>query len=266
MARLAHLDGEAGIARACGKNGILQMVSNNASMSLEQIASARASPSQNQWFQLYVQTVWEKSNKILQRVTEAGYTAIVLTLDAPTPGKREADERVKNFGNKTSAISGEGVANPSVNTGEGLGRALFAGTSPNLTWADLDNHGGRVMDTASPPIIPLWKSGNIARRYLTRLRYTLMEESSEALPFSRRYALGRRLGIGRAALFGLAGYGEEGVGRVIQILREEIEETCMRLLGVNSVKDLGLKQVMLLKTPSYETNVTRFVEGVKAKL
>lgn len=52
----------------------------------------------------------------------------------------------------------------------------------------------------------------------------------------------KAVGIGRAALFGLAGYGEEGVGRVIQILREEIE-TCMRLLGVNSVKDLGLKQV-----------------------
>lgn len=47
----------------------------------------------------------------------------------------------------------------------------------------------------------------------------------------------------------------------------------MRLLGVNSVKDLGLKHVntsaidhLLYKTPSYKTNVTRFVEGVKAKL
>ncbi|RPB24073.1 L-lactate ferricytochrome c oxidoreductase [Terfezia boudieri ATCC MYA-4762] len=309
MARLAHPDGEAGIARACGKNGILQMVSNNASMSLEQIASARASPSQNQWFQLYVQTVREKSNKILQRVNETGYTAIVLTLDAPTPGKREADERVKNFGNTTSAISGEGVANPSVHTGEGLGRALFAGTSPNLTWADLEwlrsqtslpiilkgiqthedallaannplvsgillsNHGGRAMDTASPPIYTLMEIRKYCPEVFDKVEIYIDGGVKRGTTIVKALCLGAKaVGIGRAALFGLAGYGEEGVGRVIQILREEIE-TCMRLLGVNSVKDLGLKHVntsaidhLLYKTPSYKTNVTRFVEGVKARL
>jgi len=276
MARLAHADGEAGIARACGKNGILQMVSNNASMSLERIASARTSPSQNQWFQLYVQTLREESNKVLQRVNEAGYTAIVLTLDAPTSGKREADERV---GNSTSAIS---VANPTANMGKGLGRALFAGTSPSLTWMDLEwlrsqtplpiilkgiqthedallasnnpfvsgillsNHGGRAMDTAPPPIYILMEIRKYCPEVFDKIEVYIDGGVKRGTDVVKALCLGAKaVGIGRAALYGLAGYGEEGVGRVIQILREEIE-TCMRLLGVNSVKELGPQYVSSL--------------------
>ena len=329
MARLAHPDGEAGIARACGKSGILQIVSNNASMSLEQIASARASPSQNQWFQLYVQIVREKSNKVLQRVNEAGYTAIVLTLDAPIPGKREADERVKNLGNTTSAISGQGSANSSVNTGEGLGRALSVGTSPNLTWADLEwlrsqtplpiilkgiqthedaliaannplvsgillsNHGGRAMDTAPPPIYTLMEIRKYYPEVFDKIEVYIDGGVKRGTDVVKALCLGAKaVGIGRAALFGLAGYGEEGVGRVIQILREEIE-TCMRFLGVNSVKELGLQHVspslksppyrfmlmgvtlkvntsaidhLLYKAPAHAASITGLTEGVKAKL
>ena len=45
MARLGHPDGEAGIARAAGKFGALQIISNNASMTPEQIV-ADAAPGQ----------------------------------------------------------------------------------------------------------------------------------------------------------------------------------------------------------------------------
>jgi hypothetical protein len=37
-----------------------------------------------------------KSEALLEKVGRLGFKAVVLTLDAPTPGKREADERVKN--------------------------------------------------------------------------------------------------------------------------------------------------------------------------
>jgi len=49
---------------------------------------------------------------------------VVLTLDAPTPGKREADERAKNAGNITSATFGESMQGKSESGG--LGKALFA--------------------------------------------------------------------------------------------------------------------------------------------
>lgn len=69
------------------------MVSSNASLSPEQIADARISPSQPLFFQLYK----HKDNAIaLQRVRaiEAlGYNAIFLTVDAPVAGNRERDVR-----------------------------------------------------------------------------------------------------------------------------------------------------------------------------
>ena len=134
IARLAHPSGEKGIAHACGVEGIVQMISNNASMKFEDIVSDPIVPTQKFCFQLYVQTDKSVSEKTLQRVVSTGRChAIVLTLDAPTPGKREADERIKNDGATFSGSSGLGKIDKS----EGLGRALFAGTSASLIWEDL---------------------------------------------------------------------------------------------------------------------------------
>lgn len=93
LAKLGHPLGEANITRGCGRTGVIQMVSSNASLSPEQIADARISPSQPLFFQLYK----HKDNAIaLQRVRaiEAlGYNAIFLTVDAPVAGNRERDVR-----------------------------------------------------------------------------------------------------------------------------------------------------------------------------
>ncbi|KAI5789683.1 FMN-dependent dehydrogenase-domain-containing protein [Peziza echinospora] len=297
MARLAHPSGESGIAHACGKAGIVQIVSNNASQTFEAIAAAKIAPTQPQWFQLYVQTTLAKSEAVLKRVNELGYTAIVLTLDAPTPGKREADERVKNLQGTTSAVhaassSSSSSTSPSPSetpspapasapapTGEGLGRALFAGTSPTLTWADLtwlrqhtplpiilkgiqthddallasqnplvsgiilSNHGGRALDTAPPAIYTLLEIRKYCPEVLQKIEVYVDGGIKRGTDVIKALCLGAKaVGIGRAALFGLAGYGEAGVGRVIEILREEIE-TCMRLLGVNSLNELGPQYV-----------------------
>lgn len=283
MARLAHPTGEAGIAAACGKLGIVQCVSNNASLRPEQIAAARASPDQPLWFQLYVQTERAKSEALLQRINALGFTAIVLTLDAAAPGKREADERAKNLGTATSGMSGEGVKNGGGAKSEGLGKALFAGTSADLTWADLkwlraqthlpiilkgiqthedaalaasdacaalgvvgiilSNHGGRAADTAPPPVYTLLEIRRHAPRVLERLEVYVDGGIRRGTDVVKALCLGAKaVGIGRAALYGLSGYGPEGVERVLTILREEVETT-MRLLGVCSIEELGMRHV-----------------------
>ena len=59
---------------------------------------------------------------------------VCLTLDAPVPGKREDDERSQNVASSlpvTSAVESGSTSNK--NSG-GIGKSLFAGTSPNLTW------------------------------------------------------------------------------------------------------------------------------------
>ncbi|KAI5778292.1 FMN-dependent dehydrogenase-domain-containing protein [Geopyxis carbonaria] len=274
MARLAHPTGEAGIAQACGAQNIIQCVSNNASLKPEQISEARHTPSQPLWFQLYVQIDRKKSEAMLARINEPslGYKAVVLTLDAPTPGKREADERVKNVGvPATSASSGLGAG---AQASGGLGKALFAGTSPSLTWETLtwlrkhthlpiilkglqthedaalaasygvagillSNHGGRASDTAPPPLLTLLEIRRHCPHVLTELEVYVDGGIRRGTDVLKALALGARaVGIGRPALYGLAGYGPEGVNRVIQIFREEIE-TGMRLLGVNRLEELG---------------------------
>ncbi|KAG9099027.1 Cytochrome b2, mitochondrial precursor, partial [Ceratobasidium sp. 370] len=52
----------------------------------------------------------------------------------------------------------------------------------------------------------------------------------------------KAVGLGRPFLYANAAWGEEGVRRTVQIMREEIE-TGMRLLGVTRIQDLKPEHV-----------------------
>lgn len=139
MARLAHPDGEAGIAKAAGYFGACQIVSNNASMTPEQIVKD-AQEGQVFGWQLYVQNDRRKSEAMLARIQKLRkwYKFIVLTLDAPVPGKREMDERqgleaAGGGDDDDYPVIGGGVGEKEGKAG-GVGQALFAGTAADLTW------------------------------------------------------------------------------------------------------------------------------------
>ncbi len=146
MARLAHPDGEWGIAQACKKYGTVQMISNNASQTPEQIVKD-AGPDQVFGWQLYVQTELKRSEDVLARVNKLdAIKFICLTLDAPVPGKREDDERAGKVNsnaykrkppkvepNHDQDIKDAG-GNRMEGGGGGIGQALFFGTDPTLTW------------------------------------------------------------------------------------------------------------------------------------
>lgn len=140
MARLAHPDGEHGIAEACATFGALQVISNNASQTPEQIV-ADAGRDQMFGWQLYVQTDRAKSEAMLARINKLPQVKfITLTLDAPVPGKREEDERSKNIGAALPVRSAvqEGSTSqtsPAPKSG-GIGQSLFQGTAPDLTWKE----------------------------------------------------------------------------------------------------------------------------------
>lgn len=115
------------------------MIANNASMTPEQIVSSAPSHQSFAW-QLYAQIGRAKSEAMLARVNALpNIKFVVLTLDAPVPGKREHDEKSKNIASKlpiTSAVQGGSASKPGSQGkgGGGIGQSLFAGTSPNLTW------------------------------------------------------------------------------------------------------------------------------------
>ncbi|KAI9774842.1 MAG: hypothetical protein M1840_000058 [Geoglossum simile] len=283
-ARLAHSTGEAGIAQACGKFGAMQLISNNASMSPEQIVKD-AAPGQLFGFQLYIQTDQRKSEAMLARVNKLSdkIKFICLTLDAPAPGNREHDERAANTGAILSVTSiAHTDSPPSVpEKPTSIADQLFAGTARNLTWEAtlpwlsacttlpiilkgiqthedarlaslhapsirgiiLSNHGGRELDTAPPAVHTLLEIRKYCPEVFDKLEVWVDGGVRRGTDVVKALCLGASgVGIGRAGLWGLAAGGPHGVERTLEILKLEIK-TCMRLLGVTSLAELGPKYV-----------------------
>lgn len=296
MARLAHPDGEWGIARACNTFGTLQIISQNASMTPEQIIHD-APPEQIFGWQLYVQTEAKKSEDMLARINKLdAIKFICLTLDAPVPGKREHDERSKNITeDRDSDIKEAGGAK--LKGGGGIGQALFFGTDPSLTWTKtlpwlakhtrkpiilkglqthedaylaaqhvpqvqgiiLSNHGGRAADTAPPAVHTLLEIRKYCPAVFDKLDVAVDGGIKRGTDVVKALALGAKIvGIGRPALFGLGAGGIQGVERVFEILRDEMA-TAMRLLGVERVEGLGPRHV---NTRAVERNIWDGLTGL----
>lgn len=280
MARLAHPDGEWGIAQACKNYGTMQMISNNASMTPEQIVQD-AGPNQVFGWQLYVQEERKRSEAMLARINKLdAIKFICLTLDAPVPGKREHDERSKNVVEDTDqAIKDAGGSK--LTGGGGIGQSLFFGTDPTLTWKEtlpwlkkhtnkpiilkglqahedafiaaqhsdqvkgiiLSNHGGRALDTAPPAVHTLLEIRKYCPEVFNRIDVIVDGGIKRGTDVVKALALGAKaVGIGRGALFGLGAGGIEGVERTLEILKKETD-TAMRLLGVERVADLGPQHI-----------------------
>ena len=87
--RQAHTEGERATARAAAAAGTVMSVPTASGYSLEEIAEAAPGPL---WLQLYHFS--DKLTELLVRRAEAaGYSAIVLTVDAPVRPLREHDLR-----------------------------------------------------------------------------------------------------------------------------------------------------------------------------
>jgi lactate 2-monooxygenase len=86
---IAHEDGELGVARAAASAGIPFVMSSAATHSLEQVAETGVP----RWFQLYWGNDREICASFVRRAEEAGYGAIVVTLDTLTLGWRPRDLR-----------------------------------------------------------------------------------------------------------------------------------------------------------------------------
>lgn len=88
--RLFHSEGERATAKAAAKDGVTFCLSTLSSYSIEEIASVSSGP---KWFQLYVYNNKDLVRSLLQRAKDAGYTAMILTVDLAVPGNREKDPR-----------------------------------------------------------------------------------------------------------------------------------------------------------------------------
>ncbi len=90
LMRLATPEGEVAAARACGARGITYTLSTVASATIEEVAEVGGP----RWFQLYTTPDADWTMSLVRRAEEAGYEALVMTVDAAPLGRRERDHRV----------------------------------------------------------------------------------------------------------------------------------------------------------------------------
>lgn len=86
---IAHPDGDVAAALAAAENGATMVVSTTGSAPMEDVAAAV--PAGNPWFQLYWVNDRGLTASLVGRAEAAGYRALVLTVDTPMLGWREAD-------------------------------------------------------------------------------------------------------------------------------------------------------------------------------
>ncbi len=104
-------------------------------------------PGQPFFLQLYVNTDRDKSAQLLVKARELGIKAIFVTVDAPVPGKREADERIAAENNVVSAISGARAHNDK--KGGGMGRLMAKYVDSGLCWEDVR----WIRETSGLPVV-----------------------------------------------------------------------------------------------------------------
>lgn len=108
----------------------------------------------------------------------------------------------------------------------------------------LSNHGGRQLDRAPIPFHLLPKVVQEVGKDATVMIDTGIMNGADIVA---SIALGAKFTlVGRAYLYGLMAGGEQGVSKMISILRSEIERT-MKLLGVSSLEELEPRHVTQLE-------------------
>ncbi len=243
---LAHPEGECATAEGAGRAGALMVASTSSTRSLEAIANAASGPL---WFQLYIADR-EGTEELVHRATDAGYRGLVLTVDSPRWGHKErsirsgfrlpSHLRKANFPNNeaaeaTIALTWESLAwlrsltpLPLILKGILTPEDALLAVEQGVDGIIVSNHGGRQLDgvTASIEVLP-----EIAAAVSKRCEFYLDGGIRRGTDILKALALGARaVLIGRPALWGLAAKGAEGVYRVLEMLRAELE-LAMALAG-----------------------------------
>ena len=272
MQKLAHADGECATARAARNAGTMMITSTTATTRLRDVIGASPGP---MWFQLYLYQDRSKSRALIEDAVKAGYTGVVLTVDAPVLGRRERDIRLgftlpRHLTLENAEVAGMGVVPDANDDASGLMlhfRSLHdaAVTPKDIAWVRevaglpvivkgivrgddatravehgaagivVSNHGGRQLDTAIPAITAL---PEVVEAVAGRAEVYVDGGIRRGTDVLKALALGARaVMVGRPVLWGLAVGGEAGVGAVLELLRQEVD-LAMALAGARSISEV----------------------------
>ncbi len=269
--RLAHPDGERATALAAEAMHAGMMLSTFSSISLETVAAGTRAPL---WFQLYIQSDKTATQALITRAEQAGYRALVVTIDAPVTGMRNAEQRAGFTlpGDVTAANLAGMPVTPAFHAIPGTS-PLFGSDMVNTlpTWDDIawlvsnthlpvlvkgvmnpadardaisagvagiivSNHGGRVLDTQPATVEAL---PAVARSVDGRVPILVDGGIRRGTDIVKALALGASaVMIGLPIIHGLAAAGAPGVAHVLHILRTELE-MAMMLCGCKALGEIS---------------------------
>jgi isopentenyl diphosphate isomerase/L-lactate dehydrogenase-like FMN-dependent dehydrogenase len=264
--RAFHAEGEMATARAAKARRHQMILSNVSTYSVEDVGKTLGTPP---WQQLYMPLRWDETEKMVKRIEDAGCPVLVWTVDllagrnTPTMVRfGRADTR-----NCLECHTGGG--------GVPIFRPMYDGLSgrfnpPDATWATLDrlkkltrmkvmlkgidsaedaelavqhgvdglvvsNHGGRATETLRATIDCL---PEVAQAVTGRAPVFLDGGVRHGADIYKALASGARgVGIGRPYIWGLSAFGQDGIERVLEILRAELTMT-MQQMGTPTIKDI----------------------------
>jgi isopentenyl diphosphate isomerase/L-lactate dehydrogenase-like FMN-dependent dehydrogenase len=269
-----HPDGEVAVAKAARSGNHLQILSTSSNYSVEDVTKARGAPI---WFQLYASPRWEVAQALIKKADAAGCPVLMVTVDRIAGRNQEtlsrlmrSDTRECGACHDRSSFAARSVRRHNYD-GIDLTGITGGGESSNLSWdsvkrmrditrmkivlkgiitaedAELavrngidgilvSNHGGRGEDNGRSTIDALPEIIAAVKGQIPVIVDSGFRRGTDAV---KALAMGAQaVGIGRPYLWGLGAFGQEGVERVLEIVRTETR-AAMQQCGVRSVKELN---------------------------
>jgi L-lactate dehydrogenase (cytochrome) len=153
--RLMNSAGEPAVARVAERVGIPHALSTMGTTSMEALAAA--APSVRRWFQLYLWRDRAASAAMVARARDAGYEALVLTVDTPVAGPRLRD--VRNGFSIPPALTLRTFANAALHPAWWFDLL----TTEPLEFASLSSWGGTIADLVDTVFEPAATIADVER-------------------------------------------------------------------------------------------------------
>jgi len=272
-----HADGELATARAARSRKALQILSTVTTTSVEDVAQALGRPP---WYQLYPTSRWEVTEKLVKRAEAAGCPVFVLTVDNAAGRHVETQLRFRLLDSRPCASCHPTVPGATYRRKpmfDGMDMAGVGTQNTAMTWDFVDrlkkltrmkllikgietredavlcrehgadgivvsNHGGRAEESGRGTIECLPEVIEAAAGKIPVLIDSGFRRGTDVF---KALALGATaVGIGRPYLWGLGAFGQAGVERVLDLLRNELE-LIMKQCGTRSIAEIGRASIVL---------------------
>ena len=269
-------DGEIAVARAARAGGHLNVLASAGGTSVEDVIAARQG---EVWYQLYATSSLEVAQQVVRRVERAGCPVLEITVDRNGGRNQETYFRLRRLDTRNCAschTSGIGSVRERPNY-DGIDMSGVASMqSSNMTWdfiqkmrdttkmkliikgilteedavlclkygvdgIHVSNHGGRSEDGGRGAIECLPEVARVATGKVPILFDSGVRRGTDMF---KALAMGATaVCIGRPYLWGLGAFGQPGVERVLEILREELS-AIMQQMGAPNISVIAPDMVI----------------------